>query len=929
MTIADQSKIDPSLNNGQIISNGNKNIKPENIVNQQQQKTQINFFDSLKTQATAAAIFMGTLPILVVSLIVLYNMDIKLTEEIVQEQSHISENVALKFSQFLQERYQESILLSEHPIFTNADLYQNTTLAEKKAILDSFQKNIGFYDSIVFFDLNGNPLFQSDSDRPFQGNYGDRSYFQETKNTGKIALNDLKISKSSGQLSLEYAIPIKQNGRTFAIIRSRIPGNNLIADMSGYVTEKHDWYLINNDAEIIASNQKELINQGAEGIVPSLLTRKDKKKIFSGEYTNTLKNNEDQLVTYSPVGQIENIPDFNSAVIVTKNAEEAFAIYIVLGTILVYGTIITSLLAILIAIYLGNKATKPILKTAKAVEEIGQGKLDTRINVNSKNELGILASNINQMASRLENFVNAQIKSVEQVQLLAEISGVKVENEESLATIFAQSLTQARELLKTDRIVIYRFNPDWTGYIISESVGKGWTPAKNQKIEDACIPQELLEEYKQDRVVATNDVFNAAFHPNHLDLMKRLQIKANLVVPIVEQDELYGLLIAHHCQTIHEWELSEINFMKELARELSSVLARLSYIKQIQQSQAEAEKLALEQGKIKNRLQQRALELLMEVEPISQGNLTIRATVSEDEIGTIADSYNATIENLRKIVNQVQSVSSVVADSASDNEFLVQDLTAQIQEQTKDMNNALARIETMSQSIANVAYNASKAEEAVQEASLTVATGDRAMNLTVEGILAIRETVAETAKKVKRLGESSQKISQVVTLIDSFTEQTNLLALNASIEAANAGEEGRGFAVVAEEVRNLAKQSAEATAEITMLVEEIQSETNEVVAAMETGTAQVITGTRLVDEAKQSLNQIKSVSGRIDDLVRAIASATIEQTQDSTAASQTIDKIATGTQKNSELVEKLSNSFQELTSLAQELKTSVETFKVS
>ena len=137
------------------------------------------------------------------------------------------------------------------------------------------------------------------------------------------------------------------------------------------------------------------------------------------------------------------------------------------------------------------------------------------------------------------------------------------------------------------------------------------------------------------------------------------------------------------------------------------------------------------------------------------------------------------------------------------------------------------------------------------------------MNRTVDGIMAIRQTVAETAKKVKRLGESSQKISKVVNLISSFADQTNLLALNASIEAAHAGEEGRGFAVVADEVRSLARQSAEATAEIETLVADIQAETNEVLAAMEAGTEQVVTGTKLVDETRKSLNQITVASIQI------------------------------------------------------------------
>jgi methyl-accepting chemotaxis protein PixJ len=203
------------------------------------------------------------------------------------------------------------------------------------------------------------------------------------------------------------------------------------------------------------------------------------------------------------------------------------------------------------------------------------------------------------------------------------------------------------------------------------------------------------------------------------------------------------------------------------------------------------------------------------------------------------------------------------------------------------------------------------------------------MNRTVDGFMAIRETVAETAKKVKRLGESSQKISKVVNLISSFADQTNLLALNASIEAAHAGEEGRGFAVVADEVRSLARQSAEATAEIEALVAEIQAETNEVVAAMESGTEQVVTGTKLVDATRSSLNQIANVSNKIEALVNSIAQAAIEQSQDSETVSQTIAQIAAIADQTSSEAMQVSESFKELLAVAQELQSSVGKFKVS
>jgi methyl-accepting chemotaxis protein len=259
----------------------------------------------------------------------------------------------------------------------------------------------------------------------------------------------------------------------------------------------------------------------------------------------------------------------------------------------------------------------------------------------------------------------------------------------------------------------------------------------------------------------------------------------------------------------------------------------------------------------------------------------------------------------------------------------VQSLSVEALRQAEEIAAALERAQEMAQSVQLVAANAELAEAAVQQAAQTVEEGDVVMNRTVDGILAIRETVAETAKKVKHLGESSQKISTVVNLISNFAAQTNLLALNASIEAARAGEGGRGFAVVADEVRALAQQSAEATSEIEKLVAAIQGETNEVVTAMEAGTEQVVTGTKLVDETRLSLNKITAASSKISGLVEAITDATFVQSQASEAVTQTMTNVAAIANKTSQEASLVSSSFEQLLKVAQTLQDDVGQFKVS
>jgi twitching motility protein PilJ len=343
---------------------------------------------------------------------------------------------------------------------------------------------------------------------------------------------------------------------------------------------------------------------------------------------------------------------------------------------------------------------------------------------------------------------------------------------------------------------------------------------------------------------------------------------------------------------------------------------------------ADLSQRAAEQGQAKEDLQRQVIRLLDDVEGAARGDLTVRAEVTADVLGAVADSFNLTIRSLRDIVVQVKRAAAAVNDAALQSENFARSLSADALRQAEEISNSLNSIQEMTESIQEVASNAREAANVTAQATEAAARGEEAVDRTVSGILEIRETVAETTRKVKRLAESSQEISKIVALISQIASRTNLLALNASIEAARAGESGRGFAIVADEVRQLADRAAKASKEIEQIVLQIQSETSNVMTAMEEGTQLVIEGTRRAEQAKSSLDEIIEVSRRIDGLVRAISQATVQQTETSRAVAQVMQSVELTANETSEEAQKVASSLQQLVSIARELQASVGRFRV-
>ena len=317
-----------------------------------------------------------------------------------------------------------------------------------------------------------------------------------------------------------------------------------------------------------------------------------------------------------------------------------------------------------------------------------------------------------------------------------------------------------------------------------------------------------------------------------------------------------------------------------------------------------------------------------EMGDLADGDLTIRATVTEDITGAIADSVNYTIEELSVLVRRINDAASRVTTATESAQRTSNELLAATERQSQEIEEAGATTERMAQSMTDSSERALQSAQVARRSLDAARKGADAVENTIRGMNDIRAQIQETAKRIKRLGESSQEIGEIVELISDITEQTNVLALNAAIQAATAGEAGRGFTVVAEEVQRLAERSAEATKQIAAIVKTIQTDTQDAVGAMENATRNVVEGAQLSDAAGQALAEIGEVSTETARLIERISADTQDQAATAGRVAATMKDILAVTEQTSLGTRQTAVSIGQLAELAVELKGSVSGFKV-
>lgn len=434
--------------------------------------------------------------------------------------------------------------------------------------------------------------------------------------------------------------------------------------------------------------------------------------------------------------------------------------------------------------------------------------------------------------------------------------------------VLKTTVEEVRKALSADRAVVYGFDADWYGTVIAESVIPGFPKALRAKIKDPCFAQGYVEMYQAGRVQATNNIYEAGLSDCYIGQLEPFAVKANLVAPILKDEQLFGLLIAHQCSGPRDWQQPEIDLVAQIAMQVGFALDHARLLYQVEQAYEFAEAAEREQRQQKEALQRQVSELLT-------GSETVVQTLSNEALG------------------QMESVTS-----------------------------AYNQIQTLADSALRMLICAQQAELQDQRLSQLVEDGHESMNPILDSFCTIQATVMQAVENIKHLDEPSQKLSQVARLISNIASQLKLQVMNTALEASRSPEVGQKLAMLADNAVSQVQQlnASIAEAEIESLVAQIQTEANKSIAAMESGVEQAIIGTELVKQTQHKFNEIITITDQMKKLVDELAQTAPMQAKASTSASQSVLEFANIATKTSEQVMAVAKSLDKLSPFAQDLQ---------
>jgi methyl-accepting chemotaxis protein len=525
----------------------------------------------------------------------------------------------------------------------------------------------------------------------------------------------------------------------------------------------------------------------------------------------------------------------------------------------------------------------------------------------------VLVGHLRNMVNRLEELMADRSKKMEVViDISQRLSAIL-----DLKTLMQEVVTITKEMFDYYHAHIYLLDEQGEFLYVAEGYGQAGEELirRRHKIPVAA-PKSLVARAFRERHVVT--VENVQEDPTWLPNPVLPETRSEMAIPVILVNEVVGVLNVQSKKVAGLSPEDEMT-LQAIANQVAIAIHNTRLFSQMQE--------------VRQYQELTVSNYLAFVEQVAKGDLTARLTLNgrgeNDRLFILGDNLNNMVERLGEMTTQIREATLNVAAASTE----IMTATAQQATRTAEQSAAISQISTTIDEVKTIVEQAfAKAQAVAEQAQRTrdvAQVGQRAVTGTVEGMSQIKERVEGIAENILALSEQTQKIGEIIATVNDIAAQSNLLALNASVEAARAGEHGKGFAVVAVEVRNLAEQSKQATAQVKSILNEIQRATNAAVMATEEGTKGVDSGVELTGQAGETIQRLAASISESASAAQQILASVQQQTTGVEQIALAMQNINQATVQNLASTRQAEKAAQDLAALAKQMESLVARYRLN
>jgi twitching motility protein PilJ len=850
----------------------------------------------IRAKVIALATIFGVLPVLVVGSVAYRFADNAITKQISSEKIAEAEQLSNQLSRFLQDQLanvQTVARVSGNAIAQvkthhSKDSFeqQATTKEELEEQLTAFVRDYSMFSHFGIYDLQGQEIVRARSSTK-ESNQKNLPYFQQALNTGLPAISEPIITNSADHtFSIYMASPVKQReGRTIAIVVAKIPAQFVGSTILGTIgLHKGSGYNIVNSSgqffqNLNASDRSALGSKIAEEVPRFQQVDAHRKSIAWVDKTKKGK----VLQAYAPMKftPIRKKGELNWSIVTSTDTAIAFAAQKQLLHTIALGTLLTAVVATALAAILAHKAVRPLLVATAAVKKLSQGELDTRIETQGNDELAVLGANINQMAERIQSLLLTQSQNTEQLvhqnQMLTNLArcdGLLEGNTRSAARAFTQGTA---ETLAVARASLWLYNSNRDGIVcidLYESNSGQHSEGIELKAVDFPAYFNALE---MDRpIVADNAHTDPATQEFWASYLTPLGINSILNAPIRSGGKIVGIVCCEHVGTPRQWQAAEVSFVSSVANLMS---------------------LALDS----DLLQQEVGHLLEVVSNVEDGDLTIRAAVSDRTTGLVADTFNRLLEQLSQVLTQVLSTARALSAGSTAMGEVAKTVSTNAQDQAQEVAQVQKLTQQVEHSVQGSTLAVNLANQSLLNFQSAVDQGQGALSTMTQGIDVLQQGTNRIVQQMKALGEFLGLADQFVQDQSQIASLTQVLALNATLVAARASEQRdprkflavvREFEAIASQVSNLAQQTNDGLASLQQRTDQIHSVVSAIDLEVQSLGGLVTGFTTGVEQSNHVFGNLKTTTGQVVQAGEAVAQSNQEIFNAAQSTAKAIHEIA-------------------------------------